>query len=67
MSLLLRNDVAKNDAFTEAALTYTEELVVSAEIVRLVPKMFRPCVSKTNHQSLGRAGVLTAVSVLSGA
>ncbi|KAK4033683.1 cytochrome P450 [Parachaetomium inaequale] len=37
-------ELAKNDAFMEAALTYTEELVVSAEIVRLVPKMFRPII-----------------------
>lgn len=36
---------AKNEAFMEAALTYTEELVVSAEIVRLVPKMLRPYVA----------------------
>ncbi len=41
---LLINDVAKNEEFMEAALTYTEELVVSAEIVRVMPKMFRPYV-----------------------
>jgi hypothetical protein len=35
-------DLAKNEAFMEAVLTYTEELVISAEIVRVMPKMLRP-------------------------
>jgi hypothetical protein len=67
VGLLLNNDAAENEAFMEAALTYTEELVVSAEIVRLVPKMFRPYVLDTINQPLSETRELTTVSASSGA
>ena len=64
--MLLTNDAAKNESFMEAALTYTEELVVSAEIVRLVPKMFRPYVLRSTTPEQ-RPAVLTAITASSGA
>jgi hypothetical protein len=67
VGLLLNNDAAENEAFMEAALTYTEELVVSAEIVRLMPKMFRPYDLDTINQPLSETGELTTVSASSGA
>ncbi|KAK1757158.1 cytochrome P450 [Echria macrotheca] len=43
---IFSEELAKNDEFVEAALTYIEQLVICAEIIRLVPSWLAPIVGR---------------------